>query len=322
MLGAIKQGNLFPVIMSNFCNGFGYSWNLFYSPLTAYIPLLFRIISSSYVVCLKLFMLLTVLLSGVCMYQFAYKITKSYKAGVVCAFLYMNAPYHLTDMYRRIAIAELASFIFLPMVFSGMYDLFHRRNKKPYGIIFGAIGLILTHNVMAVYTAIFCFIYLLIHYKKLTMKGTIKKILICVLLILLCTSLYWIPLFEHMMATTYEVFIPQRMYKDNTLISSKLSVSNLFFTEFYEMNFHIGLPVLLGLLLVFLYRKKIPNRYREILNIFLIFGLISTIMTLKIFPFEYLPSILKMIQFPWRMMEFASFFFSVVAGIRICYAFK
>lgn len=310
----LKEGNLFPVIMSDFCNGFGYSWNLFYSPLTAYIPLLFRIITSSYVVCLKLFMFLTVFLSGVCMYQFTHKITKSYKAGVVCALLYMSAPYHLTDMYRRIAIAELASFVFLPIVFNGMYDLLHRRNKKPYGIVFGAIGLILTHNVMTVYTAIFCFVYLLINYKKLTMKGTTKKILICILLILLCTSFYWIPLLEHMMATTYEVFIPQRMYKDNTLISSKLSVSNLFITEFYEMNFHIGLPILLGMLLIFCYRKKIPNRYRKTINVFFIFGLISTIMTLKIFPFEYLPSTLKMIQFPWRMMEFSSFFFSVVAG--------
>ena len=40
---SIKEGQLIPVIMSNFCNGFGYSWNLFYSPVTAYLPLIFRI---------------------------------------------------------------------------------------------------------------------------------------------------------------------------------------------------------------------------------------------------------------------------------------
>lgn len=179
----IKEGHVFPMIMSDFCNGFGYSWNLFYSPLTAYIPLIFKLFTSSFVVCLKLFMLLTIALSGIFMYQFVYKITKSYKAGVVSAVLYMCAPYHLTDLYNRIAIAELASFIFLPIIFSGMYDLFHRRNKKPFGIIIGAVGLILTHNVMAVYTAIFCLIYLLINFKKLKIRGTIKKILICVLLI-------------------------------------------------------------------------------------------------------------------------------------------
>ncbi|MBO5478972.1 MAG: hypothetical protein J6A04_04635 [Clostridia bacterium] len=311
----IKEGHVFPMIMSDFCNGFGYSWNLFYSPLTAYIPLIFKLFTSSFVVCLKLFMLLTIALSGIFMYQFVYKITKSYKAGVVSAVLYMCAPYHLTDLYNRIAIAELASFIFLPIIFSGMYDLFHRRNKKPFGIIIGAVGLILTHNVMAVYTAIFCLIYLLINFKKLKIRGTIKKILICVLLILLCTSFYWIPLLEHMLTTTYEVFLPDRMYKDNTLISSKLSILELLFTEHYQMNFHIGFAILIGLFLTFCYRKKLPKRYQELIKIFLIFGLISIITTLKIFPFEYLPDTLKMIQFPWRMMEFESFFLSIVAGI-------
>ena len=45
---SIKEGELIPVIMSNFCNGFGYSWNLFYSPVTAYLPLIFRIFTTSY----------------------------------------------------------------------------------------------------------------------------------------------------------------------------------------------------------------------------------------------------------------------------------
>lgn len=50
---------------------------------------------------------------------------------------------------------------------------------------------------------------------------------------------------------------------------------------------------------------------------FATFGFISVIMTLKIFPFEYLGNTLKMIQFPWRMMEFATFFLSILAGIGI-----
>lgn len=316
-MDTLKQGNVFPVIMSEFCNGFGYSWNIFYSPFTAYIPLIFSIFTSSYVVMLKLFMFATVFLSGIFMYQFVYKITRSYKASVIAAIIYMGSPYHLTDIYNRIAIAELASFIFLPILFNGMYDLFRRRNKIPYGIIFGGIGLVLTHNVMAVYAAILCLAYLLIKIKKVKNKRIIKNILVSVLLIVMCTSFYWVPLVEHYLATTYEVFIPQRMYKDNTLISSKLSILELFFTKHYEMNFHIGLLILIGLLLIFLYRKRIPNRYRGLLKMFATFGFISIIMTLRIFPFEYLGNILKMIQFPWRMMEFATFFLSILSGIGI-----
>ena len=113
----LKQGQVFPVIMSDFCNGFGYSWNLFYSPITAYVPLIFKLFTSSFVITLKLFMFVTIFLSGITMFQLVYNISKSYKAGVISAILYMCTPYHLTDLYNRIAVAELASFIFLPMIF-------------------------------------------------------------------------------------------------------------------------------------------------------------------------------------------------------------
>lgn len=313
----IKEGHLFPVIMSDFCNGFGYSWNIFYSPLTAFLPLVFKIFFVSFLTCLKLFMFFTMLLSGIFMYKLVYKISKSYKAGVISAIIYMACPYHLTDLYNRIAIAELASFVFLPIVFIGMYDLFSKNTKQTYFIAIGAIGLILSHNVIAVYTAIFCFIYLVANYKKLNNKNVIKSIVINIVIILLCTSFYWIPLLEHYFATSYEVFLPERMFKNNTLIGSKLSLMDFFITKPYNMNFHIGLPIIIGVILASLYRKKIKLRYKKTILIFLVLGFISIIMSSKLFPFEYLPSSLKMIQFAWRMMEFASFFLSIVCGITI-----
>lgn len=314
---SLKEFKLFPVIMSGFCNGFGYSWNIFYSPLTAYLPLIFKIFTNSYVLSLKLFMFSCMLFSGIFMYKLVYRICKTHKAGVISAIIYMAAPYHLTDLYTRIAIAELASFVFLPILFIGMYDLINKDKKKTYCISIGAVGLILTHNVIAVYAAIFCAVYLLFYYKKLNNKVVIKNILINIGIILLCTSFYWIPLLEHYFTTTYEVFVPERMYKDNTLIGSKLSFLDLFITKPYGMNFHIGLPIIFGIVLAFIYRKRIKGRHAKLLNIFLGFGIVSIIIASKIFPFEYLPDTLKMIQFTWRMMEFAMFFLSIVSGITI-----
>ena len=59
---SIEEGQIFPVIMSKFCNNFGYSWNLFYSPLTAYTPLIFKIIGLSFIGCMKLFMFFGIIL--------------------------------------------------------------------------------------------------------------------------------------------------------------------------------------------------------------------------------------------------------------------
>ena len=45
-------------------------------------------------------------------------------------------------------------------------------------------------------------------------------------------------------------------------------------------------------------------------------------MSLRIFPFEKMPSILKMIQFTFRLLEFSSFFFAVITGINYSLVIK
>lgn len=126
---SIKEGQIFPVIMSNFCNEFGYSWNLFYSPLTAYVPLIFRIFGISFEMCLKLFILLVSILTGISMYFYILKITKKQNIAILAGILYILVPYRLNDMYFRMAIPELTTFIFIPMVFNGLHTIIKLKKK-------------------------------------------------------------------------------------------------------------------------------------------------------------------------------------------------
>lgn len=114
---SIQEKQSFPVIMSSFCNGFGYSWNLFYSPITAYFPLIFKLIGVSFIGCIKLFMFFAIFCSGITMYFFTEEVTKNKKIAILASIFYLFAPYRLTDMYARNALAELTSFAFLPMIF-------------------------------------------------------------------------------------------------------------------------------------------------------------------------------------------------------------
>lgn len=127
---AIEEGQFFPVIMSKFCNGFGYSWNLFYSPLTAYAPLIFKLIGVSFTTCIKLFMFVVTFLSAITMYFFTKEITKNKKIAVLAGIFYIFAPYRLNDMYIRNALAELTSFVFLPMVFQRIIWSSEEKAKK------------------------------------------------------------------------------------------------------------------------------------------------------------------------------------------------
>ena len=401
---SIEEGQVIPVIMSNFCNGFGYSWNLFYSPITAYIPLIFSIFTNSFELMLKLFIVLVGFLSGIAMYEFVNKISHYRWAGLLSAIIYMCAPYRLTDMYMRMAVSELTSFMFLPIVFHGMYNLFNicsekettiqwkkrrknkdikeekidrknknndikvvesdtqanatnidndtiklkeksnkeantqnkntngfddenKRNKRKYLknsllLTLGASGLILTHSVIAMYTAIICFIFLLVNIKKLKNIQVLKALAVNMLLILLITSFYTVPLLEHKLATDYEVFKPGRMERTDALIYYKVDLLDLIYTGNNTMSYEMGLVSIVGLVLTILAHKKVDKNIRKFYWFSLVTGILCVIMSLRIFPFEKMPSILKMLQFTFRLLEFSSFFFAVISGINYSLVIK
>ena len=315
---SISEGQIIPVIMSNFCNGFGYSWNIFYSPVTAYIPLIFSIFTSSFELMFKLFTILVVFLSGISMYEFVTKATKNTNVGLLAAGLYIFSSYRFTDMYMRMAISELSSFIFIPMVFHGMYNIFHgeEKDKKSLLLTLGAAGLIITHIVIAMYTAIFCFVYLLLNIKKLKDKQVIKSLGINIILILLLTSFYTIPMLEHKVTTQYEVFKEGRMDIEEKLMLNKVDFKDLFYTEENNFCFEINLVILVGIVLTILAFKKIDKENRKIYWFSLISGIICVIMSMRFFPFEKLPAILRMLQFSFRLLEFSTFFFAFVVSIN------
>lgn len=311
-----------PMIMSNLCNNFGYSWNIFYSPLTAYMSVVFRIFNFSYVNCLKLCMFVIVLLSGITMYKFALRITKNKKLATLASIIYILAPYRITDMYIRTALAELASFIFIPIVFEELYIIVNEE-KKSYKLALGATGLILTHQVIAMYTAIICFIYLIVFFKKLKSKTVLKNIGVNLLFCILMTSFYWVGLLQHYLNTSYEVFVPGRMEREEVLIFYKAKFSQLFITNSEQtMIYAIGLLSVIGLVLTPIAYKKIPEEYKKTYMFFLIVGIILIGMTLSIFPFEKLPQALTMLQFTFRLFTFTSFFFAFVVATNFVILIK
>lgn len=319
---SMGEQSVFPLIMSNFCNEFGYSWNLFYSILTAYVPLLFRIFCPSYVGCMKLFMYLITALSGFSMFAFAKRVTKKQTIALLASIFYILLPYRITDMYMRIAIAELASFVFLPMVFHGIYAILEdcktKDSSKPMNLVLvvGAVGLILTHTVITLYTAIFALVYIVVQYRKLNKKA-ILQFFISIILILLLTAFFLIPLLEHRMATEYEVFQKGRMAIAEVLEYYKLDFGQLFYTQNDSRPFEIGTMILIGSILAILamIKKKIEADEAKQTIFFLVIGILCSILTLRIFPFEKLPEILCMIQFTYRFLEFIGFFLSFVAAV-------
>ncbi len=136
-LNSFKENILFPNIISSFSNGFGYSWNLFYGPLSAFAIVVISLIFKNFIVAYKIFVLLCMILSGYFMYKFVYSISQNRNISILASILYMTFPYHLTDLYTRNALGEYVSFIFIPLVFLGLYNLFYT-TENHYFLTIGA----------------------------------------------------------------------------------------------------------------------------------------------------------------------------------------
>ena len=126
------------MVHSNLMNGYGYSWNFFYGALSTWGILLFNFIVKNYVIAYKLVLLVCLLLSGISMYKFVKRITENKNTACLSAVLYMTMPYHLNDMYIRNALGEFISFIFIPLVFLGLYNIFHK-DKNDYYLLIGTV---------------------------------------------------------------------------------------------------------------------------------------------------------------------------------------
>ena len=143
-----------------------------------------------------------------------------------------------------------------------------------------------------------------------------------ILLIILLSSFFILPLIEHYLKADYEVFVPGRMERTSELIRNKVEPLDLVYTDDNQFCFEIGLITTIGIVLTLLAFKKVEKRNRKIYWFSLIAGIICIMMSLKFFPFENLPAILKMIQFTFRLLEFSTFFLAFFAAYNYSLVIK
>lgn len=324
-LDTLETNQFPPLINQNFCNGAGYSMNLFYPPLVTYIPLLIKMFTSSYFTCLKIFGAICIVISGITMYKCTYEITENKIIAFFSAIFYLIAPYKLANVYKRYAIGEFLAMNFVPLVFLGIYNLFNGDKKKHYYIAIGAIGLMLSHTVTTLYTAIFCIIYILFNFKKLKDKEILKKCIINVIFILLVSIMFWLPMLEATSNADYVIMDDDFMRTNGTFVSQNtISFSQLFKdkNEENQTTYSLGIPTILAMILTLFVYKKVDKKYKEIYLIFLIFSLISVFMVSRFFPWKIMPNIVCKLQYPWRMLGFLNFFGGIICSVNLYYFIK
>lgn len=333
----ILDGQFLPEVVIEWGNGFGFSWNLFYPPLVTYVGALLKLILPTYVEVLKLILVILTAISGIGMYKLMYEITEKKKISLLVAVIYLTVPYRLTDVFVRLAIGEVMTFAFMPILFQGLYNLFNKDGKKSHLIVIGAVGIVLSHNISTLLIAGISVIYVLIHITKLKDKNILLKLIISAVFIILIVLFFYGPLLESKLSANYSAFDKGFMMTKEGFEKQVLHINQLFDNNFRpgrsyelgqdgdgtnEMNFAIGLQIIIPLLLVPFIFKKIKKETRKDYFYFLILGLICTFATTVLFPWKYMPDLFTILQAPWRLLMPATFLLSIAAGMTIDYEFE
>ena len=181
--------------------------------------------------------------------------------------------------------------------------------------------MILTHILMTVLTAIMAGIYVCVNIVKLKDKEILKQLGISVLCVLGLSAFFWIPMLETYFSADYAVYQENSMATTESLYESGLDIKTLLYTDTKDDTiyvFEVGIPILIMVCLtIFVIKKGIDKNYKKEYILFLILGIISTVVTIKQFPWGIFEDIFQIIQFKWRMLLFSNFFLAIICAVNM-----
>jgi len=117
---AILDGQWYPRWSPNFAFGYGYPFFNIYGPLPSYLGQILLWLGLDIVTAVKTIFGLAAILAGVSMYMFGRDLLNP-PAAFIAALSYVYLPYHLFDLYVRVALAESVGFVFVPLTMWGFY---------------------------------------------------------------------------------------------------------------------------------------------------------------------------------------------------------
>lgn len=316
---AIKLNQLPAYIHSNILNGYGYGSGFFYPNFLLYIPSIFRLIGISVNTSYKIFLLIINILTSLSIYLSTKYITKNKYSSLLASILFVLCQYRIVNIYVRSAVGEFCAMTFIPIVICGLYDLLHNDFKKPWILSLGFLGLILTHTITLFIGIIIAIIAVIINIKTfITNLKLIYKLFLTALCTILISSFYWMPFLEQCMADAFSFSIQR------ALLSYYMVSIYKFFLDIRWIS--VGIPLIIICFLRFFVPKEVSSKNRElikILDLYLIAGIILCLLCTTLIPWKsFEHTIINNIQFPWRLLSFASCFLSISSALLLNFTFK
>lgn len=318
-----KSGDLLAYIhLDN--SGYGYAMGFFYSNLFMIIPSILYMLGMNIILIYKIFVVVCAICTAISMYICTKKISKSRYAGIVASFLYTTSGYRIITLVAKGFIGEVLSFIFVPIIILGLYEIIYNNEKKLWVFALGFIGLLNSNLVMTEIMIAISVLFIIFNIKKIIIKKTrLYAILKATIISLLVTSMLWLPMLEQLQKSTFKMKELVNVYNPKRWLLEPLNM----FKGTVQYRDNLASAYGLGVIFVaiMLLRLTIKNKNElklKFCDISIMIGLMLLLCTTSVFPWQYLNKIGGLIQFPSRLEVIITAFFSIASGIIVFYVTK
>jgi hypothetical protein len=311
--------------------GFGYGYPLFnfYPPLTYYLGEAFHLgLKLGFIDATKLVWFVSLFGSSITMYflsrQFFGRL-----GGIISGLFYLYAPYHAVDAYVRGALAELFSFVWLPLILLSSYKAVAQKSWR-WSVATGIfLGLLMTTHplIFLPFLGFFIIWGLFFAIKENQKLSSLAIGLIVPLILAACLSaFFWLPQLSEKKYTLVDQLLIKSLasYEIHFVCPSQLWQSAWGFGGSVAgcvdgMSFRLGkvhlVAVIFGLIVGTYYFLKKKNSSAILLFFVSLLFAASVFMTIPASKFIW-DSVAPLwyLQFPWRFLEFTALFSSLLAG--------
>lgn len=312
---------------------YGYPQFNFYGPLPYYFMSLFNLLGVGLFDSVKIGFIAPLILGNLAMF-YAGSLLFGTSAGFIATILYAYSPYRGSDIYSRGAMGETWAFVFLPLVLLAVKKLIDKTDLRHSAFLALSLGgLLMTHNIstlifiplVAIYGIFLVFQKSKIKFKSIFLNT--KPFIISGLWGIALSATFFLPvLFETKYAHTESMLGGYFDYRAHFV-----SLKQLFLTSFWsfgsseigptdDLSFFFSpimiLAVIASLVVIFIRLLKRKIGTGEVTAIiFCVIGLASTFMVHEksSFIWSLIPP-LAYLQFPWRFLVTANFFFALAGS--------
>ena len=319
----MQNGHWFsPIYYSEFY-GTGYASPLFYGDLLLHIPASMVLMGFSAESSYRAFIVLILFAAAFSSYYCAKAVFKKEMPSFVAAFCFVFSGYFATDVFVRAAIGEAQTFIFLPIIALGFYSIIYEDGRHWLCLPFGLFFCFVCHVLTTCLCVAALFLFALLSAKRLLKKP--EKIFCIVksaVLFFALSAFSLLPMAEQFLSQRFIATSGMSSLVNGTLETRVIPWKRVL-GDFASaridgvwMPHGIGvMPVIAAVLFVIIWykTKKTPKSAW----LFGACGFIATFLTTNLFCWNLLQKIAGIIQFPWRLLVFATFFFAVFGEILL-----